>query len=93
MTEMSVDNPKLDPADLAAGTDNRKPVVYINHKFHNCDSIVHKKRQLMKILHNATTWSALAVEALNAAFQWFDSIEQWQKDIYDTSMGGVVREK
>lgn len=84
-------NPKATAAQLDAGTEIRPSTDTLDPKFYSRGYLKHKKRDIQREFHQAVTGSVFAVEALDAAYQWFVEIEKWKKMVYDSCTGGVAR--
>ena len=84
-------NPKLTPLELVSGTESRSSIVNLDPKMHNQNYVSNIKKRATIEFNKHVLGSAFAMEALDAALQWFDEIEKWKSMIYDSSAGDSAR--
>ena len=90
-----IEHPEVGPAKWAAGTASREPAsVLVNDaKFHNQSYVKNQKYAAAKAFNIEVFGSHVAVAGVDAAFELFSTIENWNNMCYDNCLGSAHKRR
>ena len=95
LRQRMIEHPEVGPAKWAAGTISRQPAsVLVNEaKFHNQSYVKNQKVAATKAFNKEVFGSHVAVSGVDAAFELFSTIENWNNMCYDNCLGSANKRR